>query len=482
MSSTRSSPRQASQAFLFTSRPDALEVDEDVFGLDARGVLSFVVEQRRRQDVAAAHELRAVTAWADLHEVTDGGIGSVDDEIAGLLPPDAKSLGLETELRLAGQGTFMVTEFGVCELAAALDMSETAARAYVGQALELRDRLPRLWGRVMNGELAAWKARRIAEETIALSPAAAAYVDAHLAPFADKLSLRRILAAVHAAIGLHDPALARERALKAADGRGVWRHDHLDGTSEIHALASTPDALAFDSALDQKASELAALGDIDPEQVRRAKALGILADPQHALDLTASAELAADDPGVTRPRRPGLGTGPTFHVHLHTDSLAEDAVHGLSRVEAPALGRSPYAVAAVEQWLADLAPGAVVKVTPVADLTTHVSVDAYEVPERLRQQVDHRDPVCVFPWCGRRGRFDVDHTESYDFGDPELGTGPPPGQTSTSNTAKLCRFHHRVKTHGGWRYRRRDTVTVEWTSPLGRTYLVDPTGTRAQSG
>ena len=78
----------------------------------------------------------------------------------------------------------MVEEFAVTEVATALGLSEPAARSYVGQAIELRDRLPRLWGRVMAGELAAWKGRKIAEQTIPLNAAAATYVDEQLAPFA----------------------------------------------------------------------------------------------------------------------------------------------------------------------------------------------------------------------------------------------------------------------------------------------------------
>src|SRR3954447_18357639 len=135
---TRSGSRRVrgSQAFLFTTRPDAVDVDEDVFGLDEVGVRDFVVEQQRRENVAAAQGLRGLTAWADLHRVTDGAVGSVDGEIAALLPAEGKLLGREGQLRLAGQGTFMVTEFGIAEIAAALGMSEPAARAKVGQALE----------------------------------------------------------------------------------------------------------------------------------------------------------------------------------------------------------------------------------------------------------------------------------------------------------------------------------------------------------
>jgi hypothetical protein len=138
---------------------------------------------------------------------------------------------------------------------------------------------------------------------------------------------------------------------------------------------------------------------------------------------------------------------------------------------------------AVRQWLAETAPGAVVKVTPVVDLTERICVDAYEVPDRLTAQVAEREQSCRFPWCGREGRFDVDHIDPYRFEDPHRpGSGPPPGQTSTENTARLCRFHHRVKTHHtDWHYERRPDGGLLWTSPLGRVYYVDENGTLPRS-
>ena len=121
-------------------------------------------------------------------------------------------------------------------------------------------------------------------------------------------------------------------------------------------------------------------------------------------------------------------------------------VNPVARV--PLVGPRP--AAAVQQWLADLAPGAKVTVTPVIDLAERISVDAHEAPPRLRAQIDHLDTSCVFPWCGRQGRYDLDHAEEYL--DP--ADGGPPGQTNSMNLGRLCRYHHRVKTFTAWRYRR----------------------------
>src|SRR3954453_8943075 len=160
--------------------------EADVLGQDAAGTLTVLLAAQAREDAAAEQKMQAVTHWADHNRVADDDFllhGAMDRDLAEALE-QRPAKGLEGVLRLAGEGAFMVAEFAVCELAAALGMSEPAARGYVGQSVELRDRLPRLWARVMDGTLAAWRARLVAKETIPLNAAAAAYVDAQLAPFA----------------------------------------------------------------------------------------------------------------------------------------------------------------------------------------------------------------------------------------------------------------------------------------------------------
>ncbi|MGW1342386.1 DUF222 domain-containing protein [Kribbella sp. NPDC002412] len=111
-------------------------------------------------------------------------------------------------------------------------------------------------------------------------------------------------------------------------------------------------------------------------------------------------------------------------------------------------------------------------VKPVIDLNDAVSVDAYEIPERIRERVRLTHPVELFPYGTRETHpaMDLDHIQPYD----PLG---PPGQTNTSNLAPLRRFPHRVKTHGRWKVRRLDPRTLEWTTPNGFTFHIDPTGT-----
>jgi hypothetical protein len=112
-------------------------------------------------------------------------------------------------------------------------------------------------------------------------------------------------------------------------------------------------------------------------------------------------------------------------------------------------------------------------VKPVIDLNDAVSVDAYEIPTRIRDRVKLVHPVELFPYGTREttNTIDLDHIQPYD-------PHGPTGQTSTTNLAPLGRFGHRVKTHAhGWTVHRIDHKTLEWTTPHGFTFHVDPAGT-----
>jgi hypothetical protein len=112
-----------------------------------------------------------------------------------------------------------------------------------------------------------------------------------------------------------------------------------------------------------------------------------------------------------------------------------------------------------------------VVVQPVIDLTDHIHVDAYEVPDRLKTRQRLLQHTCVFPWCTRpAGRTDCDHVV------PAARGGP----TCDCNLAPLCRRHHRVKTHTRWDYDKVDDTTFVWRSPNGLTILRDHTGTTLQ--
>ena len=150
-------------------------------------------------------------------------------------------------------------------------------------------------------------------------------------------------------------------------------------------------------------------------------------------------------------------------VHLTDKTLASGA--GVVRAE----GIGPL----LASQLAELVGHGPYTVKPVIDLNDAVSVNAYEIPTRIRERVRLIHPVELFPYGTREtsDTIDLDHIEPYDLHGPT-------GQTSTTNLAPLGRFGHRVKTHArGWSVHRIDHKTLEWTTPHGFTFRVDPDGT-----
>ena len=161
--------------------------------------------------------------------------------------------------------------------------------------MELKYRLPRCWARVQSGDLEAWRARRIAEDTFSLSAEAAAFVDAQVAPFAHRIGIAALERLIAEAIARFMPDQAAEDAAKAADGRH-FTIDHqqvsFGGTSQITGELDLADALDLDAAVAKGANELLALGSTDSLDVRRSIAAGQLARNQLALDLADDARRA----------------------------------------------------------------------------------------------------------------------------------------------------------------------------------------------
>jgi hypothetical protein len=148
-------------------------------------------------------------------------------------------------------------------------------------------------------------------------------------------------------------------------------------------------------------------------------------------------------------------------THLDGGNPDDDLVVG----EVERLG--PATIARIEEWVAHSR----VSIRPVLDLGCPDAVDQHDPPAWMRELVILRDGHCVFPWCPRDARAcDLDHVVPYE----EDG---PPGQTRPENLAPLCRRHHRCKTSGRWRYRRRPEGSYEWTGPPGRRFLVTPIAT-----
>ena len=367
----------------------------------------------------------------------------------------------ESALPLGGEGCPEVAEFAVVEFAAAMGRSTESGRRYLSHAVEGCYRLPRCWARVEAGELAAWRLAFIADRTMCLSPEAAAFVDAKVAPFAHTIGPAQLGRLVEEATARFDPEPTEAERLAAAEAR------HFDialadagvaGTVRIDGEVDLADALDLEAAIAADAHQQLALGSTDSLDVRRSIAAGNLARHQHTLDLTrpdSQPQPSRPAPqargGAARPprarrrarrRRTGPAPGGRRPGHRRTGpGLVRQPRHPGHRAAGPRPRRAPP-----RRLLRSLRPAQAPDPAP----RPHLRVPVLLPPRRA---VRLRTPRPPRPRPRRRR--------------PDLHLQPGP----------CCRRHHRAKTTGGWTY-----VTVEpgaylWRSPLGYQFLRDHTGT-----
>ena len=474
-----------------------------------------VLEHEARMLALAAH-------WADLHN------GDAVDGTGRVLP------GRERAKRLGAPGTPRIMEFATAEFAALQGVGFISADNLVRDALNLRHHHPVMWRAVFAGAARVWQAREVAKMAgvAGLSREQTHWLDTATTHRLASLPWGRFVKVVEAKIIEADPLAADARRKAAAAERFVHAGQCNEyGLKTIVAKAEAGDVIWFLATIDRIAMVLAANGDTDLVDVRRSKAIRILAKPAHALqllqdhqdtlstaitvpagdpapadgtsegdgdpELVAEGDLHpgdndADDPDLQRSACPtchGQGTVAgdpaaftriridpkkllppvTLYLHLAQTSFTRDPHTGVARFE----GVGPVTVTQAQEFLGE---HCAVTITPVIDLAHQVPVDAYEVPTAMAEALRLRNPADVFPYASNLGRRkDKDHTIAYLHPD----NGGPPGQTHLGNLGPLTRFHHRIRTHSRWRLKQPHPGVYLWRTPHNRHYLVDHNGTHA---
>jgi hypothetical protein len=329
---------------LFDLTAPAAEADATAAVPRSDELLAGIRENRAALIECQISEIRRIAEWAAEHVVSDKAA-----DIATLT-----ERGLDTGLPVAGPGAPLISDFAVMELSALLGRSLDSGRNYVGQVIELAHRLPRLWARVLDGEVAVWKALRIADATRLLPADAAGFVDRHLAPYAHGCTWTQVDRLVEEALVRFDPAAAEERRREAEDHRHVdtgLDAVGYDGIAHLNGVLDAADALDLEQALARRAKLYGQLGDDDSLDLRRAKALGEIAREDLMLDL----EVADPETGEITRTVPGRRTELTLHL-----SATDQTVGRFGNT------RTPISVEQIKTWLN--LPDTSVIVRPVIDL------------------------------------------------------------------------------------------------------------------
>ncbi len=219
------------------------------------------------EQAAGVAKLVAAVEWAALHEPTGTGDAAYWWEAGHMVP-------------LAGEGAPEIGEYAIAEFATALGVTTDAGRRLIGHGLEIAWRLPELWKAVQAGRVPAWRAVRVAEATMALSQAAAGFVDRQVAAVAGRVSLTQLEHLVLEA-KIRVEGLEREDpenpSPEVPDSRHVAVHTEqvsFTGTVEVTGELDLADALQLDQALAAGAEQLKLAGSAESLDARRATALG----------------------------------------------------------------------------------------------------------------------------------------------------------------------------------------------------------------
>jgi hypothetical protein len=254
--------------------------------------------------------------------------------------------GTERLVTLGGQGTPRVCEFAPAMFGARMQMSPFGARCYLADALDTRHRLPRLWARVVAGEVRIGFVRHVAQQTRHLSAAAAGTVDAAVAEYADgRIGYGRFTTKVAAAVVRADPEAAAAKEAEAAQRQFAKASRSSEHGMRGFYLRSTVGVVAqLDAVVAFYAEVLKTLGDTDPEDLRRVKACLVMANPLHAVELLqafAGHRAAQDAAGAADRREDDDAPLPTLDAGAPDDAEPEPDPEPEPQPEDPPDGLGP---------------------------------------------------------------------------------------------------------------------------------------------
>jgi hypothetical protein len=350
-------------------------------------------------------------------------------------------------------------------------------------ARTLVNHLPQTCSALATGEISPAHATVIAKETASairdgLSEFAIFSIEERAISHAEFHTPSQVAQKVRTAIAKFAPEAFEEVVEKARDSRRVNCYNDIDGMSTVVAILPAEDAQTVMKAIEAfiiRSDRMDAQGLHSTDDRKGAK------DAGNSVDRTDS--------------RGSYGTGDRINPKdsRSTDMKRADALTAIagfalaSKSEDVALHRRPITInvtidlptlLGLSENPGQLAgygaiPASVARALAsdgkwrrfITDPQTGVLLDygrqMYEPPQGLIDFLIARDRTCRFPGCRRSAALsDLDHAQSWEDG----------GTTSLDNLGALCRRHHQLKTHGGWKIESRSDGSCTWTSPLGKIY------------
>ncbi|WP_240640402.1 HNH endonuclease signature motif containing protein [Microbacterium sp. 10M-3C3] len=335
------------------------------------------------------------------------------------------------------------------ELAAALQLTEHTAARLLHTAHALTERYPAALDALHGGRTTAQHAELFVELVDAVEPELRDVVIPTALELAESCPLGTFRRRLRALVDTVRSATLDQRSREALARRRVILEPSDDGMGWLLLHVPVVEARAIMNRLDGEARVFADRPDDDRtmDQLRA----------DIACDLLIDGEVAAHPDEVRGVRATVAVTVPA--LSLLDDDLAASA--GPASVE----GVGPIPLAKARELCGVATSWMRVITHPETGVVLSVGRDLYRPPADLRRLVRWRAERCLAPGCNVPARLcHIDHQVPWSEG----------GRTELTNLAPLCENHHIVKHHGGWGVRQRPDGVIEWISPLGRRYLVEP--------
>lgn len=331
------------------------------------------------------------------------------------------------------------------DIASALRLSGSTAQMRIDVARTLVNHLPNVCSALSIGDISPSVATVIAKETASairdgLSPLAIYAIEKKALAYAEFHTPAQVASNVRTALAKIAPEEFESAVSAATDARRVSCYRESDGMSTIVAILPAVDAQLVMSAIEALVIESA--DDARSMDMKRADALTFLAT-----------RVLEESQEEIRPHRRPISVNVTVDLPTLL-GLAENPgqLAGYGAIPA-SLARSLATDAQWRRFITDPTTGALLD----------FGRESYEPPQALVDFLVARDRTCRFPGCRAPARLgDLDHAQSWEEG----------GRTSAQNLGALCRRHHRLKTHGGWKLASEVDGSCTWTSPEGKEYFV----------
>jgi len=331
------------------------------------------------------------------------------------------------------------------DIASALRLSGSTAQMRIDVARTLVNHLPNVCSALAVGDISPAAATVIARESASairdgLSPLAIFTIEQKALAYAEFHTPAQIANNVRTALAKIAPEEFESAVTTATDARRVSCYRESDGMSTIVAILPAVDAQLVMAAIEALVIE--SPDDARSMDMKRADALTHLAT-----------QILRESQDEVRPHRRPISVNVTVDLPTLL-GLAENPgqLAGYGAIPA-SLARSLASDARWRRFITDPTTGALLD----------YGRESYDPPQALVDFLVARDRTCRFPGCRAPARLaDLDHAQSWEEG----------GSTSAQNLGALCRRHHRLKTHGGWKLSSELDGSCAWTSPEGKQYFV----------